>query len=104
MKTKNNYYYEVADWWASKIKEEEKGYVKNIVPFTELLEQKINTTVSKSAHMVISTYRTRSQILGEIAFKTGMVAHIQKGFEMIISHNVGALVYDDKGIVVASFS
>ena len=47
MKTKNNYYYEVADWCASKIKEEEKGYVKNIVSFTELLEQKINTTVSK---------------------------------------------------------
>ena len=98
MKTKNNYYYEVADWWASKIKEEEKGYVKNIVPVIFF------ASISKSAHMVISTYRTRSQILGEIAFKTGMVAHIPKGFEMIISHNVGALVYDDKGIVVASFS
>ncbi len=104
MKTKNNYYYEVANWWASKIKEEEKGSVKNIVPFTELLEQKINTTVSKSAHMVISTYRTSSHILGEIAYKTGMNARIPNGFEMIISHDTGALIYDDKGIVVASFS
>ena len=104
MKTQNNYCRAAANWWATKIIEKETISVKNIDSFQETLAKEIDDTISKSAHMIISTYKTRSKILDSISFQTGMCASIPNGYEMDISHYVGVCVYDKKGVLIASFS
>lgn len=104
MRKQNNYCKAAADWWAKAIEKGSIGGIKNIDSFQEVLTKEIDNTISKQAHMKISTYERRSTVLDTIAYKTGMCADIPNGYEMKISHDAGAYVYDKKGKVVASFS
>lgn len=101
---KNYYYEEAANWWASKIEEKNGGLVHNLDFFVESLAGTIKLFIAKHAHMVISTYGHDSNLLDEIAFITKMPAVIPKGYEMKISYNTGACVYDSYGSLIAYFS
>lgn len=100
----NNYSKAAANWWAEKIEEESFKSTKNISTFEERLSTEIFDTISRNAHMVISTYKKRSEFLDHIAFKTNMSSDIPLGYEMHISYNIGVHVYDSHGKLVVAFS
>lgn len=99
-----NYYEEAANWWASKIEEENGEAVYNLDFFVDSLSKTIKVFVAKYAHMVISTYEQKNYLLEQIAEVSRMAASIPEGYEMKISYNTGAAVYDKTGRLLASFA
>lgn len=100
----NNCSRAAANWWAKKIEEASLSGVKNLNAFEKRLSLEIYNKVSQNAYMIISTYKHSSNILDNVALKTEMFSFIPIGYEMHISYDFVASIYDSNGKLVAAFS
>lgn len=97
-----NYCNNAANWWATKIQDSESGPVQGLDLFVKDLSSQIKFLTSINGSLVISTYGSSSNLLDEIAARSGLNANIPSGYEMRIMFK-DVRVYNPIGMLVSSF-
>ena len=100
---KENYNEFAANWWTEKIQQTQAEPIYGLDLFKEELSSKIKSFTASNPSMTISTYQTKSTLLDEIAFRSGLLhSNIPSGYEMRILFD-SVRVYNSSGKLVASF-
>ena len=92
-----------AEWWATQIRNEsDQILIRQLIPFEDLLAERIQNIIAHEAQIDISTFHRRSNLLDKVAEKSNMYANIPTGYEMRIIMNNG-YVYNSNGNLISSF-
>lgn len=98
----NNYNELAANWWAEQMQQAQVQPIQNLDAFKDELSKNIKNYTSINGSMIISTYNSKSQLLNDVAFYSGITADIPSGYEMKILLDQ-VFIYNKIGKLVANF-